>query len=354
MQKDDDTSRLPNHIALIMDGNGRWAQARGQERREGHRAGVEALRRIVKESSDLGVHHLTVFSFSTENWGRPRTEVSFLMSLLERYIESDLADLHSEGVRVRVIGRREGLSKKICSLIDRAESLTANNNRLYLQIAFNYGGREGHRAGVEALRRIVKESSDLGVHHLTVFSFSTENWGRPRTEVSFLMSLLERYIESDLADLHSEGVRVRVIGRREGLSKKICSLIDRAESLTANNNRLYLQIAFNYGGREELADAASRLARRAANGTLDPESINADVLAAELLTAGMPNPDLIIRTSGESRLSNFMLWQSAYAELYFTDVLWPDFSRADLEAAIAFFADRDRRFGLVSATGELD
>ena len=246
MQKDDDTSRLPNHIALIMDGNGRWAQARGQER------------------------------------------------------------------------------------------------------------GEGHRAGVEALRRIVKESSDLGVHHLTVFSFSTENWGRPRTEVSFLMSLLERYIERDLADLHSEGVRVRVIGRREGLSKKICSLIDRAESLTANNNRLFLQIAFNYGGREELADAASRLARRAANGTLDPELINADVLAGELLTAGMPNPDLIIRTSGESRLSNFMLWQSAYAELYFTDVLWPDFSRADLEAAIAFYADRDRRFGLVSATGELD
>ena len=246
MQKDDDTSRLPNHIALIMDGNGRWAQARGQER------------------------------------------------------------------------------------------------------------GEGHRAGVEALRRIVKESSDLGVHHLTVFSFSTVNWGRPRTEVSFLMSLLERYIERDLADLHSEGVRVRVIGRREGLSKKICSLIDRAESLTANNNRLFLQIAFNYGGREELADAASRLARRAANGTLDPELINADVLAGELLTAGMPNPDLIIRTSGESRLSNFMLWQSAYAELYFTDVLWPDFSRADLEAAIAFYADRDRRFGLVSATGELD
>ncbi|MDG1007063.1 MAG: polyprenyl diphosphate synthase, partial [Alphaproteobacteria bacterium] len=142
MQKDDDTSRLPSHIALIMDGNGRWAQARGQERREGHRAGVEALRRIVKDSGDLGVQHLTVFSFSTENWGRPRTEVSFLMSLLERYIESDLADLHGEGVRVRVIGRREGLSDKICGLIDRAESLTANNNRLFLQIAFNYGGRE--------------------------------------------------------------------------------------------------------------------------------------------------------------------------------------------------------------------
>ncbi len=214
--------------------------------------------------------------------------------------------------------------------------------------------REGHRAGVEALRRIVKQSEDFGIRHLTVFSFSTENWGRPRSEVSFLMSLLERYIESDLADLHAEGVRVRVIGRRDGLSDKICRLIDRAESLTASNNRLFLQIAFNYGGREELADAAARLARRAANGTLDPEAINGDVLAAELLTAGVPNPDLVIRTSGETRLSNFMLWQSAYAELYFTDVLWPDFTRDDLQAAIDYYAERERRFGLVSASGETD
>jgi len=204
------------------------------------------------------------------------------------------------------------------------------------------------------LRRIVKDCSDLGVHHLTVFSFSTENWGRPRDEVSFLMSLLERYIESDLADLHSEGVRVRVIGRRDGLSDKICRLIDRAESLTANNNRLFLQIAFNYGGREELADAAARLARRAANGTLDPESINGDVFSAELLTAGMPNPDLIIRTSGESRLSNFMLWQGAYSELYFTDVLWPDFTREHMQAAIDHYAERERRFGLVSVSAETD
>ena len=168
------------------------------------------------------------------------------------------------------------------------------------------------------------------------------------------MSLLERYIESDLADLHAEGVRVRVIGRRDGLSDKICRMIDRAESLTADNSHLYLQIAFNYGGREELADAAARLARRAANGTLDPESINGDVLSAELLTAGMPNPDLIIRTSGESRLSNFMLWQGAYSELYFTDVLWPDFTREHMQAAIAHYAERERRFGLVSASAETD
>lgn len=206
--------------------------------------------------------------------------------------------------------------------------------------------RDGHRQGVETLRRIVQDAGDLGVRYLTVFSFSTQNWGRPQSEVEFLMSLLQRYIESDLADLHAEGVRIRILGRRGDLSDKILGLIDRAETLTADNNRLYLQIAFNYGGREELTDAASRLARRAAAGTLDPMSITPEVLDAEMLTAGLPDPDLIIRTSGEYRLSNFLLWQSAYAEFYFTDVLWPDFDRAELERALAFFAKRERRFGL--------
>jgi len=212
--------------------------------------------------------------------------------------------------------------------------------------------REGHRAGVEALRRAVRMAGDTGIEYLTVFSFSTQNWGRPRREVDFLMSLFERYVESDLAELHSAGVRVRMLGRRSGLSDKICRMIDRAETLTAQNSGLNLQIAFNYGGREELADAASRLAQRAVNGTLDPASINADVLGAEMLTAGMPDPDLIIRTSGEYRLSNFMLWQSAYAEFYFTDVLWPDFSQTDLDGAIAQYANRDRRFGLLKEQGE--
>lgn len=212
--------------------------------------------------------------------------------------------------------------------------------------------REGHRAGVEALRRTVRMAGDAGIEYLTVFSFSTQNWGRPRREVDFLMSLFERYVESDLAELHSAGVRVRMLGRRSGLSDKICRMIDRAETLTAQNSGLNLQIAFNYGGREELADAASRLAQRAVNGTLDPASINADVLGAEMLTAGMPDLDLIIRTSGEYRLSNFMLWQSAYAEFYFTDVLWPDFSQTDLDDAIAQFANRDRRFGLLKEQSE--
>ena len=208
---------------------------------------------------------------------------------------------------------------------------------------------EGHRKGVEVLREIVREAGNLGLAYLTVFSFSTQNWGRPKPEIDFLMGLFERYIESDLVELHTNGVRVRMIGRRDGLSPKICKLIDRAETLTADNKSMILQIAFNYGGREELADAASRLARRAAQGTLDPASITPEVLDAEMLTAGMPDPDLIIRTSGEYRLSNFLLWQSAYAEFYFTDVLWPDFDKATLQAAIDFYEQRERRFGLVGS-----
>ena len=209
--------------------------------------------------------------------------------------------------------------------------------------------REGHKKGVETLRQTVRDAGDIGVKCLTVFSFSTQNWGRPKPEVEFLMGLLERYIESDLAELHSEGVRIRVIGRRDGMSDKICRMIDRAENLTADNTNMYLQIAFNYGGREELADAASRLARRAAAGTLDAASITPEVLHAEMLTAGLPDPDLIIRTSGEYRISNFLLWQSAYAEFYFTDTLWPDFTRDELLEALSFYANRERRFGLVSA-----
>lgn len=212
--------------------------------------------------------------------------------------------------------------------------------------------RDGHKAGVEALRRMVRIAGDLNIQYVTVFSFSSQNWGRPRREVDFLMSLFERYIESDLAELHAQGVRVRMLGRREGLSDKICRMIDRAESLTAENAAMNLQIAFNYGGREEMADAASRLAQRAVNGTLDPASINVDVMNAEMLTAGMPDPDLIIRTSGEYRLSNFMLWQSAYSEFYYSDVLWPDFDREDLLDAIRQFGNRERRFGLLKDQSE--
>ncbi|MGC6535339.1 MAG: isoprenyl transferase [Parvibaculales bacterium] len=244
-------------------------------------------------------------------------------------------------------------------------SATASDTPAHIAIIMDGNGRwaeqcgmtrrEGHRKGVETLRQMVRDVGELGIKYLTVFSFSTQNWGRPKPEVDFLMTLLERYIESDLAELHSEGVRIRVIGRRDGLSDKICKLIDRAETLTSENSNMYLQIAFNYGGREELADAAARLARRAVAGTLDSASITPEVMASEMLTAGMPDPDLIIRTSGEYRISNFLLWQSAYSEFYFTDILWPDFTRDDLQEALHYYAERERRFGLVSAqVGDTD
>ncbi len=204
---------------------------------------------------------------------------------------------------------------------------------------------EGHRQGVETIRRILREARNLGISCLTLYSFSSENRSRPRTEVRFLMNLLQRYIESDLAELHGQGVRVRIIGRRHDLELKIRQLIDRAEEVTADNTAMQLQIAFNYGGREELADAASRLARRAVAGTLDPNTITPDVLDAEMLTAGLPDPDLVIRTGGECRVSNFLLWQSAYAEFYFTDILWPDFDTPALIEALQAYGKRERRYG---------
>lgn len=211
------------------------------------------------------------------------------------------------------------------------------------------GRSAGHRQGVEALRRLVRAAGDMGIPCLSIFAFSSENWSRPESEVNFLMGLLKRYIEADLAELHQSGVRVRVLGRRDGLQPQIASLIEHAEALTRENDALRLQVAFNYGAREEIADAAKRLAQRVQSGTLDPANITTRVFQSELLTAGLPDPDLIIRTSGEQRLSNFMLWQAAYAELYFTDVLWPDFDHEALARAVASFQARDRRFGGLSA-----
>ena len=206
----------------------------------------------------------------------------------------------------------------------------------------------GHRRGVETVRHITREARQLDIHYLTLFSFSSENWQRPQHEVHFLLQLLERFIEADLAELHTQDVRLRVLGRRAELSPKLRRLIDHAENLTAENTSQQLQIAFNYGGREEIADAAARLAVRAAAGTLDPKAITPAVFAAELLTAGVPEPDLLIRTGGEYRISNFLLWQCAYTEFYFSDTLWPNFTRADLDEALAVYAKRERRFGRVN------
>ena len=204
---------------------------------------------------------------------------------------------------------------------------------------------EGHRRGVESVRRAVRAAIELGVSYLTIYSFSTENWTRPPQEVSFLMALLKRFIRNDLADLHANEVRVRVIGSREGLDPEITALLNEAEVLTRLNKRLTLVVAFNYGGRQEIADAARRLAMRAAAGELEPASISAESIRAELDTSDMPDPDLIIRTSGEQRLSNFLLWQAAYAEFVFLPQHWPDFDRAAFESALAVYSSRERRFG---------
>ncbi len=203
----------------------------------------------------------------------------------------------------------------------------------------------GHSEGVEALRRTVEAAGEIGVSHLTVFGFSTENWRRPAEEVSALFDLLRLYVARDLDRLVREGVRVRVIGERAGLQRDIAEIIADAESRTQRNDRLNLTIAFNYGGRDEIARAARHAARDVAAGTLQPDEITAERFEAYLDTAELPAPDLLIRTSGETRLSNFMLWQAAYAELVFLDVLWPDFDRASLEQAIEIYNKRERRFG---------
>ncbi len=203
----------------------------------------------------------------------------------------------------------------------------------------------GHHAGVEAVRRTVRAAGDAGIEALTLFSFSTENWRRPVEEVDALFDLLRRYVDTDLDRLHGEGVRVRMIGRREGLSKDLLAIIHRAETRTASNDRFDLIIAFNYGGRDELVRAVQRAVDRP-DGL---EGLDEAGLAQCLDTAGLPDPDLVIRTSGEHRISNFLLWQAAYAELYFTDVLWPDFGEAELRAALVEYARRERRYGAVKS-----
>ena len=185
---------------------------------------------------------------------------------------------------------------------------------------------EGHRRGVEAVRRAIRAAIELGVEFITIYSFSSENWRRPSDEVAYLMGLLKRFIRNDLAELHRNGVRVRILGEREGLAPDIAGLLNEAESLTRSNDKLTLVVAFNYGSRQEIAAAARRLAIRAASGELDPASIDEAALESELGTHGLPDPDLIIRTSGEQRLSNFLMWQAAYAELVFLPVHWPDFA----------------------------
>lgn len=204
---------------------------------------------------------------------------------------------------------------------------------------------EGHRRGVEALRRAVRAAIDLGIQVLTVYSFSSENWSRPVEEVSDLMGLLKRFIRNDLADLHRNGIRVRVIGLRDNLQPDIRALLQEAEDLTRHNEGLTLVVAFNYGSRQEIATAMRRVACDVASGEIEPDAVTPEMIASYLDTAGLPDPDLIIRTSGEQRLSNFLMWQAAYSEFVFLPEHWPDFDRDAFERAIAVFTRRERRFG---------
>ncbi len=206
----------------------------------------------------------------------------------------------------------------------------------------------GHRAGVENLRRVLRSCSEFGIRILTIYAFSTENWGRPPAEVRGLMNILETVIDRELKQLHANGVQLRHIGELDGLSESLQAKVRDAIAITRNNDQLVLNVAFNYGGRQDLLQAFRRIMREG----IPPEQVDETLIDYYLYTAGQPDPDLIVRTAGEMRLSNFMLWQASYAEYYATPVFWPDFDRDELYKAIQHFAHRERRFGLVPQAGE--
>lgn len=207
----------------------------------------------------------------------------------------------------------------------------------------------GHKVGVQTVKEIVRTAPQLGIKVLTLYAFSTENWNRPPKEVQALMGLLKTYLQSELAELVKNGVRLRCLGQKERLPADVQKLLDRVILETAANQGLNLNLALNYGGRSEIILAVRELARQCAAGDLLPEEISEEMVSQHLSTAGQPDPDMVIRTGGESRLSNFLLWQSSYAELYITDILWPDFKKEDLIRAVEYYQSRQRRFG---KTGE--
>ena len=203
----------------------------------------------------------------------------------------------------------------------------------------------GHRSGAEAARRTVEAAAELGIPYLTLFGFSSENWKRPSSEIHDLMSLLRHYLRGEIEELHRNGVRLKVIGQIAQFAPDIVRMIERAEAATRDNPRITLTIALSYGGRAEIVTAVRAIAEQVAFGKLDPAAVDEECIARHLFTADIPDPDLLIRTSGEQRISNFLLWQCAYSELVFTKTLWPDFSQHDLDQAIADFCGRERRYG---------
>tara|TARA_B100000674_G_scaffold341194_1_gene285255 strand:- start:1844 stop:2527 length:684 start_codon:yes stop_codon:yes gene_type:complete len=206
---------------------------------------------------------------------------------------------------------------------------------------------EGHAQGLITLRKLLRDLKGYNLNYLTLFTFSIDNWKRPKEETSKLMHLLRKFISNDLSELHNNNVRIKVIGSRKEIPKDIYKLIKGAENLTVNNSGLYLQIAFNYSGRQEIINATKKIAVAAVNGDLDPNKIDKGIFESNLYTAGIPDPDLIIRTGSEKRISNFLLWQLSYSEVYFEECLWPDFSKNKLDKAVNDYKSRSRRFGNV-------
>ena len=209
-----------------------------------------------------------------------------------------------------------------------------------------FPGVAGHRAGAEVVREIVSACESRGIRYLTLFAFSSENWGRPRAEVRALLALLSRYLRNELAKLASDGVRLRVIGRRDRFSPRLQRLIAKAEAETEAGERATLTLALDYGGRWDVAQVTKSIARDVLSGALQVDDVDEEAIAQRLATADLPDPDLCIRTAGETRISNFLLWQFAYAEFWFTEVLWPDFDETVLDLALADYAVRERRFGV--------
>ncbi len=208
---------------------------------------------------------------------------------------------------------------------------------------------DGHRHGLDSLRRMIRHAVRIGLEYVTIYSFSSENWNRPETEVSFLMSLLRRFVQRDLSEIHQANVRIRVIGDREGLEPGIRQLLVEAEQLTRTNSGMTLVVAFNYGARDEITRAVRSIAQDVATGAIEPDAVTQEMIGDRLDTSGIPDPDLIIRTSGEMRLSNFLMWQAAYSEFYFCECHWPEFDEAAFDKALADYSSRERRFGGLSA-----
>ena len=206
---------------------------------------------------------------------------------------------------------------------------------------------EGHAQGLRTLRKLLRDLKNLNISYLTLFTFSIDNWKRPKEETSKLMQLLRKFISNDLSELHSNNVRIKVIGSRNEIPKDIVDLINGAEALTVDNTGLYLQVAFNYSGRQEIINATKKIAIASAKGEIDPNKIDNTIFESNLYSAGVPDPDLIIRTGSEKRVSNFLLWQLSYSEVYFEECLWPDFNKNKLDLAINDYNSRSRRFGNV-------